>query len=121
MHFIENKYEDIKLNYLIKNVNNNINELIYNLNNKNNIKKIIFNYIKYKFIGGLKLELSGRLTKRYRADRAKYLMKTKGRLRDINSAYKGSYMPKYRGSINANLEYSIYVSKRRIGSYAVKG
>lgn len=121
INLIENKYESICLNYLIKNIKTNINEFIYNENYKKDIKRIILNFIKFKFIGGLKLELSGRLTKRYRADRAKYLMKTKGRLRDISSAYNGLHMSKYRGHTNANLEYSLYVSKRRIGSYAVKG
>ena len=122
VNHIENKYKNVSLNFIIKNnLNNLLNKLYYNLNNKNDIKKIIFKYIKYKYIGGLKIKLSGRLTKRYRADKAVYLMKTKGRLRDINSSYKGFYMAKYRGYANSNLEYSLYASKRRIGSYAVKG
>jgi hypothetical protein len=123
--FIENKYKNLNLNFIIKNVkiniNNLLNNLYFNLSNKNEIKKIILKYIKYKFIGGLKLKLSGRLTKRYRADKAVYLMKTKGRLRDINSSYKNLHMAKYRGYTNSNIEYSLYVSKRRIGAYAVKG
>jgi hypothetical protein len=121
MHLIENKYGNVSLNYIIKNIKINIDKLIYNLNNKKEIKFNILNFIKYKFIGGLKLELSGRLTRRYRADRAKHLMKIKGRLRDINSAYRGKHLPKYRGYTNANIEYCLYVSKRRVGSYAVKG
>jgi hypothetical protein len=120
LHLIENKYKNLSLNFIIKNVKINVNKIFNNLY-YNDIKKIIFKYIKYKFIGGLKLKLSGRLTKRYRADKAVYLMKTKGRLRDINSSYRRLHMAKYRGSTNSNIEYSLYVSKRRVGAYAVKG
>lgn len=41
----------------------------------NKIYEIIFNSIKYKNMGGVRLEVSGRLTKRYRADRALYKVK----------------------------------------------
>lgn len=39
------------------------------------ISKIVFNSIKYKNMGGIRLEVKGRLTKRYRADRALYKVK----------------------------------------------
>jgi hypothetical protein len=39
------------------------------------IYEIIFNYIKYKNMGGIRLETKGRLTKRYRADRALFKVK----------------------------------------------
>lgn len=39
------------------------------------INDIIFNSIKYKNMGGVRLEIRGRLTKRYRADRAVYKFK----------------------------------------------
>jgi hypothetical protein len=101
-NLLENKYKDIKLTSIIKGENSNINNLLtniyfksstdlkYNTNinysyknvnivdnnftNKENIgiSNIIFNNIKYKNMGGMRLEVSGRLTKRYRADRAIY-------------------------------------------------
>jgi hypothetical protein len=37
-----------------------------------NIFDIIFNSIKYKNMRGIRLEIKGRLTKRYRADRSVY-------------------------------------------------
>jgi hypothetical protein len=39
------------------------------------IYEIIFNSIKYKNMGGIRLEIKGRLTKRYRADRALFKVK----------------------------------------------
>jgi hypothetical protein len=39
------------------------------------IYEIIFNSIKYKNMGGIRLEVKGRLTKRYRADRALFKVK----------------------------------------------
>jgi hypothetical protein len=39
------------------------------------IYELIFNSIKYKNMGGIRLEIKGRLTKRYRADRALFKVK----------------------------------------------
>jgi hypothetical protein len=36
---------------------------------------ILFNKIKYKDMAGIRLEIKGRLTKRYRADRAQFKVK----------------------------------------------
>ncbi|OIW22600.1 hypothetical protein CONLIGDRAFT_658171 [Coniochaeta ligniaria NRRL 30616] len=71
------------------------------------IYKIIFNSIKYKDIGGIRLEIKGRLTKR--------------RLKNIDSSYKGLSFINLRGFIKPNVEYSIYTSKRRIRAFVVKG
>jgi hypothetical protein len=40
-----------------------------------NLRDIIFENIKYKVMGGARLVVKGRLTKRYRADRAVYKLK----------------------------------------------
>ena len=59
----------------------------YNQNNNNlnkdysKIYEIIFNSIKYKNIGGIRLEVKGRLTKRYRADRSVFKVRWKGRIK----------------------------------------
>jgi hypothetical protein len=71
----QNKYQDLRL---ISNVNNNypFDQFLKNLylnKGDNNLKKIhnkVFNSIHYKNIGGIRIELKGRLTKRYRADRS---------------------------------------------------
>jgi hypothetical protein len=89
------------------------------LQNKRN--NIIFNTIKYKNLGGMKLEVKGRLTKRYRADRSIHKIFFKGRFNNIESSYKNLYSTVFRGNINNNSAYSFYKSKRRIGAFAVKG
>jgi len=96
------------------------------LNNKEasdfgKIYEIIFNSIKYKNMGGIRLEVKGRLSKRYRADRALFKVKWKGGLKNIDSSYKGLSAVNLRGFIRPNVEYSIHTSKRRIGAFAVKG
>ena len=82
---------------------------------------ILFNTIKYKNMGGVRLEVKGRLTKRYRADRAIFKMKLKGGLKNIDSSFKRLSSINMRGYIRPNSEYSIFTSKRRIGTFAVKG
>jgi hypothetical protein len=71
-------------------------------------------------MGGIRLEVKGRLTKRYRADRAIFKVLWKGGLKNIESSKRFSSV-KFRGYINSNLEYSMCTSKRRIGAFAVKG
>jgi hypothetical protein len=39
------------------------------------LSEIIFNSIKYKNMAGIRLEIKGRLTRRYRADRALFKVK----------------------------------------------
>jgi hypothetical protein len=72
-----NKYKDLKIlsNTSNKNINKLLNEIHSNhtKENYNNNKKIhqtIFNSIRYKNLGGVRIEINGRLTKRYRADRS---------------------------------------------------
>jgi hypothetical protein len=117
------KYNDSKL---INNINNynNMNLLINDYtkhNTENKIHPAIFHTINYKNMSGLKIEIKGRLTKRYRADRALYKIKYKGGLRNVYSSYQGLSSVLFRGNIKANTSYSFYKSKRRIGSFAVKG
>jgi hypothetical protein len=45
------------------------------LSSDKEIENIFFNSINYKNMGGMRLEVKGRLTKRYRADRAVYKLK----------------------------------------------
>ena len=85
LNFLEKNYKNLNLSYILNNNNNLsevLNKLYYNIiidyynNNLNKdyfrIYEIIFNSINYKNMGGIRLETKGRLTKRYRADRAIY-------------------------------------------------
>jgi hypothetical protein len=120
-NLLENKYKNLNINTIVKNVN--LNETIkdlYEIENHNN-EDIIFDSIKYKKIGGIRLEVKGRLTKRYRADRSIFKIKIKGTLRNTDSSYKGLPSVNYRGNVKSNIEYSMNISKRRIGAFAIKG
>ena len=85
------------------------------------IHNTIYNSIGYKNMRGIKLEIKGRLTKRYRADRSVYSLKWKGGLKNVDSSFKGLSSVLFRGNSNSNVSYSVYNSKRRIGAFAVKG
>lgn len=115
---LENKYKNVNINSII--TEKSLNEVLKDFYKKIQ-KNFIFDLIKYKRIGGMKLEIKGRLTKRYRADRAIYKEKIKGGLRNIDSCYKGLSTVNFRGYSNSSMEYSIKKGKRRIGSFAIKG
>lgn len=88
---------------------------------ENKVKRSMFNSIRYKNMGGIRLEIKGRLTKRYRADRSLYKLKWKGGLKNIESSFNKLSSVLYRGYFKPNVTYSIANSKRRIGAFAVKG
>lgn len=76
-NLLENKYKNININSILGlqslNLDKLLNELYYNSTfNKDYTKiyEILFNSMRYKNMGGTRLEVKGRLTKRYRADRA---------------------------------------------------
>lgn len=133
MDIFQNQYKDLKI---ISNLNySNMDNLLSNssyyislLNNNksinNNSKKIhplIYNSIGYKNMAGVRLEVKGRLTKRYRADRSVYSLKWKGGLKNIDSSFRGLTSVLFRGNTKSNTSYSLSTSKRRVGAFAVKG
>ena len=144
-NLIENKYESMNISYILpsyrgsslyiegeNNNNNNLDKLLNELYNNSitvnklednylKIHKTIFNSIKYKNLRGIKLKVKGRLTQRYRADKAVIKTVKKGGLRNIDSSYKGLSSVNIRGYENSNSESSISISKRRIGAFAIKG
>ncbi len=121
---VENKYKDLSL-INKDNLDGILNNLYYNIDTDSNenskLHNLIFNSIKYKNMGGIRLEIKGRLTKRYRADRAIFKVRWKGGLKNIDSSYKGLSTVNMRGYANSNIEHSITTAKRRIGAFAVKG
>jgi hypothetical protein len=123
-----NEYKDLRIiSYLKNNINTSIpgysnTMTLKNAYDKNkDIYKTIFNALHYKNMAGMRLEVAGRLTKRYRADRARSYLRWKGGLKNINTSFKGLSSPLYRGNSKPNTTYSIYNSKRRIGAFAIKG
>jgi hypothetical protein len=93
LNLIDNKYKNLNVSSILHNnnlFNYNLNKLLYNiyyestdkkesklitLPNEDSIRDIILENIKYKNIGGARLSVKGRLTKRYRADRAVFKLK----------------------------------------------
>ena len=126
---IENNFKNLNLSSILeKRDSDDITELykdIFNIGvikpSYNNINKEIFDSIKYKNIGGLRLEVKGRLSKRNRADRSSFKVKWKGGLKNFDSSYKKLSTVNMRGYIESNLDYSIFTSKRNLGTFAVKG
>jgi hypothetical protein len=123
------KFKDLKLiSNLSADKSTNIDGVLKNIHsisetgdNSLEVKEKVFNSIKYKNMGGIRLEISGRLTPRYRADRSVHSLRLKGGLKNIDSSYKGMTTVLFRGNTNSNTSYSMFVSKRRIGAFAVKG
>lgn len=119
-----NKYRNLNI---ISHLNqSNLNNLLNNVykiesQEQKEISNSIFNNIEYKRITGIRLEVAGRLTKRYRADRAIKALKWKGGLKNIDSSFRGLSAVYFKGNCPSNVSYSWSKSKRRIGSFAVKG
>lgn len=89
--------------------------------NKNYLVNMVLNSIKRKTISGLRIEASGRLTRRLTAARSIFKLRYKGTLRNIDSSYKGLSSDMLRGHLKSNLQYTILNSKTRNGSYGLKG
>lgn len=81
----------------------------------------VVNSLKYKFIGGVRLEGKGRLTKRFTASRSIFKVKWKGGLKNIDSSYKGLSSVILKGHLKSNVQYSTIKSKTRIGAFGLKG
>ena len=85
-----------------------------------NILHSILNNIKYRITSGVRLEATGRLSKRLTASRSVFKFKYKGSLKNIDSSYKGLSSIMMRGHSKANVEYTTINSKTRIGSFGLK-
>lgn len=98
------------------NETDNINTL-----NKSEMENSILNSIKYKAISGIRLEGSGRLTRRLIASRSIFKFKYKGSLKNIDSSYKNLSSVILRGHVKSNLQYTLINSKTRNGAFGLKG
>lgn len=116
-----NKYKNLNIISNIKS-NHNTSNLLNNIFEENkDINNTIYDSIKYKNMSGIQIEVKGRLTKRYRADRSIFTLKRKGGLKNIDSSFKGLSSVLFRGNTKSNINYSFSKSKRRVGAFAVKG
>jgi hypothetical protein len=114
------KYLD---NNLLKDYLNNNNNLVnnfYKLSNINLINNTLDN-LNNKVIIGIRLQASGRLTKRFTAQRSVKKVKYIGTLKNIDSSFKGLSSQMIRNNINLNTQFSRVSSENRIGSFGIKG
>lgn len=128
LNLIENKYKNLTLTSVLINEDFNtlLKEVYKDISLNDNIDKdkvkmynLTMDNIKYKKFAGIRLETKGRITRRFKAERAQFKVKWKGTLKNISC--EGLSDTKFRGYLNSNVEYSILAHKRRIGAFAVKG
>jgi Mitochondrial ribosomal protein (VAR1) len=124
--------DDINKN-LLKNINtfnvkndmkDSLNQSLFNIFSEektNSIENLVINTIKYKKISGLRLEATGRLSRRITASRSVFKFKYKGSLKNIDSSYKRMPSVLLRGYLKSNIQYSKINSKTRNGSFGIKG
>jgi hypothetical protein len=72
-------------------------------------------------MAGVRLEVKGRLTRRFTASRAVFKIRWKGGLKNIDSSYKGLSSVLLRGHAKSNVQYSMFNSKTRNGAFGLKG
>lgn len=116
-----------KQNYIISNNVKNINTSKNYITNalfkkfyKKKIKHSVLYSIKNKAIVGVRVEVSGRITRRLIAQRARQKIRYKGTLRNIDSSYRGYPSVMLKGYEKRTLQYAQFSSKRRIGAYGLK-
>ena len=83
--------------------------------------KNILDSIKHKSVTGIRIEASGRLTRRNTAAKSVFKLKYKGNLKNVDSSYKGLSTILLRGHAKSNVQYTKLKSKLRIGSFGLKG
>ena len=109
---------DIKKEVYKKNLINTMqNNIVQTLSTTNSVLDSINN----KSITGIRLEATGRLTRRYVAARSIHKLRYKGNLKNLDSSYKGFSSVLLRGHAKSNVQYTKLKSKRKIGSFGLKG
>lgn len=86
-----------------------------------NIVKNAFFSLKHKKINGIKLEASGRLTRRLTASRSVFKIRSRGSLKNMDSSYRRFSRVILKGYLKSNIQYTIINSKTRNGSFGLKG
>jgi hypothetical protein len=102
---------------------NNDNNTINNKNitdNANNNRKFAITDLHNKFLTGIRLEGSGRLTKRLTASRSVFKHNHKGSLKNINSSFQKNSSIILKGYEKSNIQYMNINSYNRNGSFGIK-
>ena len=89
--------------------------------NKSNDLISILKEIKNKTINGVRIETTGRLSKRLTASRSVFKYKYKGTLKNIESSYGRMSSKILRGHVKQNIQFVKIDSKGRNGAFGLKG
>jgi hypothetical protein len=95
------------------------NIILKNYSSRNN-KENILNNLNYKIVSGVRLEGSGRLTRRLTASRSLFKFRYKGSIKNLYSSYRGISSVMLRGHVKSNLQYTLINSKTRNGAFGLK-
>ena len=113
------------VNSLSKDLVNKALESFYNLKKtleqEENLDDIVLDSLKYKVISGVKVQASGRLTRRITASRAIYKFKYVGTLKNVDSSFEGLSSVTSKGNQKLKVQYSLLKSKTKIGAFGLKG
>lgn len=82
--------------------------------------RLLLYHMKQKIITGIKLQGTGRLTKRLTASRSISKVKYMGSLKNINSSYESISTVMLRGFVKSNLQYININDHNRNGSFGTK-
>lgn len=127
-----NKYKQLKKGYILNKDNISVitNNNRFFKNDIGTIKDSIYIYLdklnialyklNYKTIKGIKIQASGRLTKRLTALRSVSKFKQKGNLKNVYSSYNKLSTVVLIGYIKCNLQYIKKNYNNRNGSYGIK-
>lgn len=85
------------------------------------LEKCVLNSIKHKIMRGVRIETTGRLSRRLTASRSVFKFRYKGNIRNIDSSYKGLSSVMLRGYAKSNIQFTKINSKTRNGSFGIKG
>jgi hypothetical protein len=118
-YFFNDRYLILEKKDVVDNLFNDL--FLYNKINFNSLKEIILYHIKYKKIVGIRVSVSGRLTRRYTAARAVYKVKYQGNLQNVYASKKKYSYSLLRSKFQPNLDYKKLSYKSRIGSFGLKG
>ena len=90
------------------------------LDNKK-LQQSVLNNIGYKFINGITLKASGRITRKIKAERAIYKIRSIGTQKNVNSSFKGLSTVMVRGYKKSNIDKTLTGSKTQLGAFGLKG
>lgn len=85
------------------------------------IDNLALKNLENKGVAGIFIKVAGRLTKRYKAQRAVSNLKSRGTLKNVYSAHQGFSSALSRGYSNINVEKTMIHSKVRIGAFGITG